>query len=305
MFDTFIPMAPEKKFDVKSQSFFNTYAVGANTARDSWTYNFSSSYLTKNMKNMIDFYNSERLRISELRNQNLLKDFDKEISSDSKQISWSVNLKNDLEKLNEHSFDKTHIITSSYRPFCKQKLYFHKPFIERPGLNDTFFPTGFVSNQIICVSPSPNDNIAVLITDSLANLHYNGDSQCFPLYYFEERKKSSPTLFDAAGDDSTGSAYEYVVNGKSAIEWIMERYQITTHKDSGIKNDPNDWAEEVGNPRYILDLLLSIINVSVQTVDIVNGLPKLEFETNTESVTEILLYSDNDSLSLSAEPENK
>jgi len=72
-------------------------------------------------------------------------------------------------------------------------------------------------------------------------------------------------------------AYEYVVNGKSAIEWIMERYQITTHKESGIRNDPNDWAKEVGNPRYILDLLLSIINVSVQTVDIVNGLPRVKF----------------------------
>ena len=73
-------------------------------------------------------------------------------------------------------------------------------------------------------------------------------------------------------------AYEYIVNGKSAIEWIMERYQITVHKESGIKNDPNDWALEVGNPRYILDLLLSIINVSVQTVEIVNGMPKLKFE---------------------------
>ena len=72
-------------------------------------------------------------------------------------------------------------------------------------------------------------------------------------------------------------AYEYVVNGKSAIEWIMERYQVTTHKESGIVNDPNDWATEVGNPRYILDLLLSIINVSVQTVDIVNSLPKVKF----------------------------
>jgi len=73
-------------------------------------------------------------------------------------------------------------------------------------------------------------------------------------------------------------AFEYIVNGKSAIEWIMERYQITTHKESGIKNDPNDWAKEVGNPRYILDLLLSIINVSIQTVDIVNALPKIKFE---------------------------
>ena len=73
-------------------------------------------------------------------------------------------------------------------------------------------------------------------------------------------------------------AYQYVVNGKPAIEWIMERYQVKTDKKSGIKNDPNDWSAEVGNPRYILDLLLSIINVSTQTVDIVNELPKIDFE---------------------------
>jgi len=69
------------------------------------------------------------------------------------------------------------------------------------------------------------------------------------------------------------------VNGKSAIDWIMERYAITKHKESGIVNDPNDWAEEVGNPRYILDLLLSVINLSIQTVGIVNALPAVKFES--------------------------
>lgn len=68
-------------------------------------------------------------------------------------------------------------------------------------------------------------------------------------------------------------AYEYAINGRSAVEWIMERYQIKTDKASGIINDPNDWAEEHGKPRYILDLLLSVITVSVETVRIVNGLP--------------------------------
>lgn len=68
-------------------------------------------------------------------------------------------------------------------------------------------------------------------------------------------------------------AYEYVVNGKSAIEWILDRYQITTNKDSGIVNDPNDWGLENGNERYILDLLLSVIEVSVRTVELVEGLP--------------------------------
>ena len=83
-------------------------------------------------------------------------------------------------------------------------------------------------------------------------------------------------------------AYDYVVNGKSAIEWIMERYQITVDSKSGIKNDPNDWSREHENPTYIFDLLLSVINVSCQTVDIVKSLPHLSCcssATDAEVVT--------------------
>ena len=68
-------------------------------------------------------------------------------------------------------------------------------------------------------------------------------------------------------------AYEYIVNGKSAIEWIMDQYQVKTDKKSGITDDPNDFSDD---PKYIFNLLLRIINVSVQTVDLVNSLPKLE-----------------------------
>lgn len=71
-------------------------------------------------------------------------------------------------------------------------------------------------------------------------------------------------------------AYEYIVNGKSAIEWIMERYAVTIDKASQIKNDPNDWSREHGQPRYIIDLLLSVIMLSCQTVDIVNTLPSFK-----------------------------
>ena len=77
-------------------------------------------------------------------------------------------------------------------------------------------------------------------------------------------------------------AYDYVVNGRSAIEWVMERYQIKTDKDSGITNDPNDWAIEHNQPRYILDLLLSVINVSLQTLDIIAALPKPDFTEKTD-----------------------
>ncbi len=70
-------------------------------------------------------------------------------------------------------------------------------------------------------------------------------------------------------------AYDYVVNGKSAIEWIMERYQPTVHKESGIRNNPNDWAAETGNEKYIYELLLRVIRLSIETVEIVRSLPML------------------------------
>lgn len=70
-------------------------------------------------------------------------------------------------------------------------------------------------------------------------------------------------------------AYDYVVNGKPALEWIMERYQITVDKESGIRNDPNDWSREHNQPRYIIELLRRIVRVSIETMKIVNGLPAL------------------------------
>jgi predicted helicase len=69
-------------------------------------------------------------------------------------------------------------------------------------------------------------------------------------------------------------AYDYVVNGKSAVEWVMERYQVKTDKDSGIVNDPNAWSDD---PRYILDLVKRVVRVSMETLRIVGELPRLLF----------------------------
>ena len=73
------------------------------------------------------------------------------------------------------------------------------------------------------------------------------------------------------------AAYDYVVNGKSAIEWVMERYQVTTHKESGIVTDPNKWLEECGDERYIVDLILKVVTVSMETLKIVEKLPMFGF----------------------------
>ncbi|MFT3659753.1 MULTISPECIES: type ISP restriction/modification enzyme [Staphylococcus] len=68
-------------------------------------------------------------------------------------------------------------------------------------------------------------------------------------------------------------AYDYKVNGKSAIEWVMDQYQIKVDKNSGIIDDPNEYSDD---PKYILNHLLKIINLSVLTIDLIHELPPLE-----------------------------
>ena len=71
-------------------------------------------------------------------------------------------------------------------------------------------------------------------------------------------------------------AQEYVVNKKSALDWVVERACVSIDKASGIVNDFNDYAAEMGSERYPLDLFLKIITVSLETMKIVKTLPKLE-----------------------------
>lgn len=73
------------------------------------------------------------------------------------------------------------------------------------------------------------------------------------------------------------AAYDYVVNGKAALDWVVERQRVKTDKDSGIVNDANDYANEtMHNPAYPLELFQRVITVSLETMQIVRNLPKLE-----------------------------
>lgn len=70
-------------------------------------------------------------------------------------------------------------------------------------------------------------------------------------------------------------AHRYMLGSRSALDWIIERYRVKSDKSSGIVNDPNDWAKEANDPRYIVDLVKRIVAVSVETMRIVDALPPL------------------------------
>lgn len=132
---------------------------------------------------------------------------------------------------------------------------------------------------------------------ALANLHLNYETvEPYPLtieakgtlrnadYRVEKMK------FAKKGDKSTviynqritlkgipEAAWDYVVNGKAALDWVMERQAVRTEKSSGIVNDANDWAvETMGNPKYPLELFQRVVSVSIETQNIVKSLPPLE-----------------------------
>lgn len=71
-------------------------------------------------------------------------------------------------------------------------------------------------------------------------------------------------------------AQEYIVNKKSALDWIVERACVKTDNETGIVNDFNQWGIEHGNPKYPLELFLKVITVSLETMKIVRALPPLE-----------------------------
>ena len=75
------------------------------------------------------------------------------------------------------------------------------------------------------------------------------------------------------------AAYDYVVNGKPALEWVMERQVVKQDKPSGIVNDANEYAiETMGEPRYPMQLFQRVITVSLETMAIANDLPRLEID---------------------------
>ena len=71
-------------------------------------------------------------------------------------------------------------------------------------------------------------------------------------------------------------ALRYQLGPRSALDWIIDRYQVRKDKDSGIVNDPNAWSLQVGDPRYVLDLIGRVVTVSLETMKIVDALPPLD-----------------------------
>lgn len=114
-------------------------------------------------------------------------------------------------------------------------------------------------------------------TDCKVIFHTDNPSYTVKKMRFKSRDDHSGIKFnsDITIENIPSRAYDYIVNGRSAIEWIMDQYQVKTDKASQITDDPNEYSDD---PQYIFKLLLSIITVSLKTLNLVARLPKFEVD---------------------------
>ncbi|AMS29685.1 MAG TPA: damage-inducible protein [Hyphomonadaceae bacterium] len=409
-FDSYVSIGDKK--DRNSTVLFENFTLGISTNRDHWVYNFSKSKLVENVRRTIDFYNGELAKNSDMTPTS----FESSFNADSTKISWTRSLKADFVSKKKLNFEEGFLITSSYRPFQTQNLYFSRRLNEMVLQIPKLFPQTDAENLVISLNGiGDSAGFSTLMTKYLPNLHFMRSSQNFPLYIYESLEGSNlfagssefhrreavtddglkhfqdayageeivkedifyyvygllhsedyrnrfadnlskqlpriPCVKTASGfwafvnagralgemhvnfetyapypieikqgnldlaviddpvqyfrvkqmkyggkvgdrdktqiiynDDITIQnipleAYDYVVNGKPAIDWVVERQRVKPDKDSGIVNDANDYANEtMNNPRYPLELLARVINISLETMKIVRSLPKLEIE---------------------------
>ncbi len=394
-FEKLIPLKRDKKLKI-FDTIFDLNSNGVVSGRDPWVYNFSPNALKQSVQNCIDTYNADLKRFNErfreafkqrakgVKSGDLYKQLnDREITTDKTKIAWVQNLKTQLikgKKLDDFSQEK--ISVSLYRPFNKQYFYYERELSWSFCLMKKIFPDKSTRNVVINTTIR---NFSALVSDAIPDTHFIGDTQAYPLYYYDDlgnrhyaisgyalnlfRKhyqddsiveeeifyyiyaifhhkgylekyknslaKEAPrialsedfkelsvlgkelgelhlnyesgemhtsvkyNLLENAGMEGyydvvkmtkkgdriiynnhititqiPKKAFDYVVNGKSAIDWVIERYSITTDKDSLIENNPNHYA----GGKYVFELLCRVIALSVKSVDLIEKISEKRFE---------------------------
>ncbi|MCL1467836.1 type ISP restriction/modification enzyme [Argonema galeatum] len=385
-FETFVELGSKETKSAKgdvTDCLFKIYSRGVATCRDVWAYNFKFDKISSSIQIIINNYNDQVIKWTHRKDRSVK--VDEFVSYDDTQISWSRDLKLDLQREKLAEFSEAKIRTSLYRPFTRSFLFFDRTLNEEVYVFPSIFPNPETEaeNLVICLSSVGNTKpFHCLIVRYIPDLHLTGDSQCFPFYTYDEDgtnrkenitdwaleqyrthyqdttitkwdifhytysllhhpdyreryaanlKRELPRIpfapefhpFATAGKrlaeihinyeqqpeyrlkhienkdlpidwrvekmrlskdksqlkyndfltlaDIPPEVFEYRLGNRSALDWIIDQYQVSTDNRSGITNDPNRLDDE----EYIVRLIKQVITVSLETVKIVKGLPDL------------------------------
>ena len=219
----------DKKKNEQISVFLDNYSTGLKTNRDIWLYSFSCDSVISKSNQMIEFYNSERIRcfseLKEQQNKGVISSSDKKaadtfilnfINNDATKISWSAGL--DRLWLNntelQHN-EETRLVM--YRPYCKKRISFHTDVIERLSKWLSVFPENATTNLAICTSGiGGNKGFSAVITDCIQDVQLLFNCQCYPLYMYDKNEKQilpQMTLFgDMEEADAVGYKKRYAIS---------------------------------------------------------------------------------------------
>ncbi len=189
-FETFMPLGSREAKAAKGETvdvIFKVYSLGISTNRDAWAYNFNRDALTENMKRTIDTYNEQVFKWNGQANQGA--NVDDCVVYDDKKIKWSSVLKQKLKGGQIAEFTEAKIRQSLYRPFTKTNLFFDRILTHQVSVFPSIFPTAQTEteNRAICLTAVGNKKpFHCLMTQQVTDLHFTGDSQCFPFYTYDE-----------------------------------------------------------------------------------------------------------------------
>jgi predicted helicase len=211
--ETLLPLANKETKQSKTKTvetaLFKLFSLGVVTARDEWVYDFSEKNLTKKVKFLINFYNSEVKRLKGIKQEKIKDEVDYS-------IKWTRALKNDLSKGRKYAFSKAKIVDSLYRPFVKRKLYFAKELNEMQYQLHSIIVDGKGKSEFISFVSGSRLNFAVLAGDCLPNyaIYSLDPAQNLPLYRY----------------DSSGNRIDNIT------DWGLEQFQ-EHYQDSSITKE--------------------------------------------------------------------
>lgn len=184
--DNLIPIA-SKEYKLgnsvsEKQPIFKLFSLGVATNRDEWVYDFDKNYLSTKVNYFSALYNDEILRWGKTERQVPVNDFV------DRKIKWTSELEHYLSKRIPLNFNPNKIVESMYRPFVRMNFYYDKIIVHRPYQQPKIFPFGHSkteTNTVIAISGlNSSRSFSVLAASNIVDLHFNGDSFCFPFYSY-------------------------------------------------------------------------------------------------------------------------
>ena len=198
---------------------------------------------------------------------------------------FANNLKNELPKIplveDYATFEK---ISRAGRDLADLHLHFEPEAGSLTGCNTLTTDTRFAHDSVRCIAPakSTGEVSAVLPTQMTET-----EEALYEKYYVQKVRQSDDKtkllFYNRQGDifhtlDIPPEVEKWQINGSTCTWWIEKMYKVTTDPKTGRVNDPNDYAREYGNPRYIIELAENVIKIAVQTVKILDELNKIKVE---------------------------